>query len=314
VLVPILAVGLIGVAYLVNMAGNKVIEATANTTAAIKILGLIALAIAGLSTGVIQTLEGPAQSAQAPEYSIFIAALALSILAYNGFTTITNQGNDIVDPTRNVGRSIILSLLICAALYFALALAVAGNLPVPEVIAAKDYSLAQAARPVFGDKGLWFTVIIAIVATVSGVFASVYSASRMLGMLIMMKQVPQLGKRAKNPALLFTVLLAITLTILFDLTRIAAIGAIFYLVMDIAIHWGLVRHLRGTLSFNPIIPLIAIVLDTVILVAFVLLKYQSDPLVPATAAVGIVLVIAGEKLFMKSHTDSDGNMDMDSTM
>ena len=30
---------------------------------------------------------------------------------------------------------------------------------------AKDYSLAEAARPAFGQFGLWFTVAIAIIAT-----------------------------------------------------------------------------------------------------------------------------------------------------
>ncbi len=311
ILVPILAVGLIGVAFIVNIAGNKVIEATANTTAAIKITGLVILTIAGLSAGVIPSFEVAAQTANsATGIGNFIAALALSILAFKGFTTITNQGGDIVNPTVNVGRSIIISLFICTIIYFALAMSVTANLTVPEIINAKDYALAEAARPVFGDKGLWFTVIIAIVATVSGVFASVFSASRMLGMLSMMKQVPQMSKKVSNPALIFTVLLAIILTILFDLTRIAAIGAIFYLVMDIAIHWGLVRYLRGELKFNPVIPLIAIVLDTVILVAFVLLKFESDPLVPIAAAVGIVLIVLAERLFMKSHTNDKGEMDM----
>jgi hypothetical protein len=129
-----------------------------------------------------------------------------------------------------------------------------------------------------------------------------------------MKQVPGMGTRFSNPALIFTVLLAITLTILFDLTRIAAIGAIFYLVMDIAVHWGLFRHLRGKLPFNPAIPLIAMTLDSIILVAFVLLKLKSDPLVPAVALGGIVIVILAERLFMKSHTDKDGRMDMGGDM
>jgi len=314
ILVPILAVALIGVAYIVNVSGNKVIEATANTTAVIKIAGLVILAVAGLSTGVLPSFEAATQTSQSTGIGGFIAALALSILAYKGFTTITNQGGDIVNPNRNVGRSIIISLVICTVIYSALALAVAGNLTTAEIIAAKDYALAKAAQPVFGSMGLWFTVLIAIVATVSGVFASVFSASRLLGMLSQMKQVPQMGMRFRNPSLIFTVLLAITLTILFDLTRIAAIGAIFYLVMDIAVHWGLVRHLRGTLSFNPVVPIIAIILDTVILVAFVLFKYQSDPLVPIAAAVGIVIVVLAERLFMKSHTKSDGQMDMDIEM
>jgi L-asparagine transporter-like permease len=150
------------------------------------------------------------------------------------------------------------------------------------------------------------------VATVSGVIASVYSASRMLAMLSKMKQVPDLNKigNFNNPALIFTVCLAIILTILFDLIRIASLGAIFYIVMDIAIHWGLVRHLREEVEFNIAIPLVAIVIDFVVLSAFIYLKYLSDQLVLIVAAIGIILIIVSERLFMKSHTDKDGNMNM----
>jgi len=38
--------------------------------------------------------------------------------------------------------------------------------------------------------------------------------------------------------LVYTVVIAVALTIFFDLSRIASLGAIFYIVMDIAIHWG----------------------------------------------------------------------------
>ena len=114
----------------------------------------------------------------------------------------------------------------------------------------------------------------------------------------------------KNPALIFTVSLAILLTILFDLTRIASIGAIFYLIMDIAIHWGLYKYLKGEVKFNPIIPLIAIVLDIIILAAFIYIKFLNDPFVLIVAAIGIAAIIIAQRLFMKSHTDKDGNMDM----
>lgn len=317
ILVPILGVSLIAVAFIINIAGNKIIEATANITAIIKILGIAILAITGLVVGVIPTFES-AVSVNSEGMSVagnFLAALALSILAYKGFTTITNQGGDIVNPKRNVGRSIIISLIICVIIYVALALSVAANLSVAEIVAAKDYALAEAARPVFGEWGLWFTVLIAIVATVSGVIASVYAASRLLGMLGMMKQVPGLGKYTGiSPALVFTVLLAMALTILFDLTRIAAIGAIFYLLMDIAVHWGLFRHLRKEIEFNPIFPLMAIVFDSIILITFVVLKFNTDPVVLIAAAVGFVIIVIGQRLFMKSHTDSEGKMHMDSDM
>ncbi|GMR06056.1 MAG: APC family permease [Gammaproteobacteria bacterium] len=314
ILVPILGVALIAVAFIINISGNKIIEATANTTAIIKIVGLAIFAVAGLIVGVIPSFES-ATSVSDGSMSVtgnFLAALALSILAYKGFTTITNQGGDIVNPNRNVGRSIIISLIICVIIYVSLALSVAANLSVDEIIIAKDYALAEAARPIFGDWGLWFTVFIAIVATVSGVFASVFSSSRLLGMLGMMKQVPGLEKKSGfNPALIFTVVLAMALTVLFDLTRIAAIGAIFYLLMDIAIHWGLFRHLRKDIDFNPIVPAIAIIFDSIILVTFVVLKYKTDPLVLFSAATGFILIIIGQQIFMKSHTDSDGNMDIE---
>jgi amino acid transporter len=311
----ILGILLLVTAYIVNILGNKVIGATATFTAIIKVVGIALLAIAGLIVSGFANITGnyiPKNTEALPPGLGFVAALALAILAYKGFTTITNQGGDIKNPHKNLGRSIVFSILICTFIYVALALAVAGGLSIPEIIEAKDYALAAAAKPVFGEWGSWITIAIAIVATFSGVIASVFSASRLLAMLSNMKQVPSLKRigNLKNPALIFTVSLAILLTVLFDLTRIASIGAIFYLIMDIAIHWGLFRHLRKEVDFQPIIPLIAIILDTGVLSAFLYIKYLSDPLVLIVAAIGIVLIIVSERVFMISHTDDEGNMPM----
>lgn len=312
----LLSVVLIGTAYIVNISGNKVIEATATYTAIIKVGGIALLAIAGLLISGLPTITGNyvvSNGQSLPNGFGFIAALALSVLAFKGFTTITNQGGDIKNPHKNVGRSIIISITVCTIIYVALALSVAGGLSIEEIIVAKDYALAAAAKPIFGEWGSTLTILLAIVATVSGVIASVYSASRMLAMLSNMKQVPNLNriKNLKNPALIFTVSLAILLTVLFDLTRIASIGAIFYLIMDIAIHWGLFKHLKKEVKFNSIIPIMAIVMDVIILLAFIYLKYINDPLVLIVAAIGIVLIFLSQFIFMKTHTDNDGNMNME---
>ncbi|MBJ7882572.1 APC family permease [Gelidibacter salicanalis] len=312
----ILGILLLVTAYIVNILGNKVIGATATFTAIIKVAGIALLAIAGLIVSGFADITGnyiPKNTEALPKGFGFVAALALAILAYKGFTTITNQGGDIKNPHKNLGRSIVFSILICTVIYVALALAVAGGLSIPEIIEAKDYALAAAAKPIFGEWGSWITIAIAIVATVSGVIASVFSASRLLAMLSNMKQVPSLKKigNFKNPALIFTVALAILLTVLFDLTRIASIGAIFYLIMDIAIHWGLFRHLKDEVKFKSIIPLIAIIMDIAVLTAFLYIKYMNDPLVLIVAAIGIILMIAAERFFMISHTDDEGNMPME---
>jgi len=311
----ILGILLLVTAFIVNVLGNKVIGATATFTAIIKVGGIALLAIAGLMASGFADITGnyiPENTEALPHGFGFVAALALSILAYKGFTTITNQGGDIENPHKNLGRSIVFSILICTLIYVALALAVAGGLSIPEIIEAKDYALAAAAKPVFGEWGSWITIAIAIVATFSGVIASVFSASRMLAMLSNMKQVPSLKRigNIKNPALIFTVSLAILLTALFDLTKIASIGAIFYLIMDIAIHWGLFRHLKKEVEFQPIIPLIAIVMDVAVLAAFLYIKYLNDPMVLVVAAIGIILILVAERLFMISHTDDKGDMQM----
>jgi len=309
-----LGVGLLALAFIVNVLGNKIIGATATITAIIKVAGIALLAIAGLAIAGFPDITGnyvSENSQSLPAGLSFVAALALSILAYKGFTTITNQGDDIQEPHRNMGRSIIISILLCTLIYFFLALSVSAGLSIPEIIAAKDYALAEAARPVFGKWGTWLTILLAMVATVSGVIASIFSSSRLLGMLSSMKQVPILKiGNFRNPALIFTVVLAILLTVLFNLTRIASIGAIFYLIMDMAIHWGLLQHLRKEISFNPAIPLIALVMDAVILAAFIYLKYLDDPFVLIVALIGITLIIIAERLFMISHTDKEGKMHM----
>lgn len=79
----------------------------------------------------------------------------------------------------------------------------------------------------------------------------------------------------------------------FDLSQIAALGAILYLAMDIAIHLGILRHLRDDVEARPWIPWVAIALDVAVLVPFVLLKAQSDPFtLVITAVVALVIVVA----------------------
>jgi len=235
----------------------------------------------------------------------FIAAMALAILAYKGFTTITNSGSEIVNPHHNVGRAIMISIIICVVIYFLVAITVAASLTLPEIIIAKDYALAQAARPAFGKYGLWFTVGIAIIATVSGVIASVFAVSRMLAMLTEMKLVPHshfgMSGDIQKHTLVYTVVIAMFMTIFFDLSRIASLGAIFYIVMDIAVHWGVFRHLRKEINANAFILISAIIFDVVVLGAFLIVKASTDMMVIYAALIGILFIFIGESIFLKKY-------------
>ena len=304
-LVPMLGVGLLFFAFFINLLSNKFIQTLSFFMAFIKVGGLALLAAGGLwATG----MSFESLSIQPSETSLegFLGAVALGILAYKGFTTITNSGGEIKEPRKNIGRAIVISIGLCVVLYLLVALAVGGNLSIEEIVKAKDYSLAEAARPAYGQYGLWFTVGFAIIATISGVIASVFAVSRMLAMLTDMSLVPHrhLGMpgNIQKHTLVYTIVIAMLLTLFFDLSRIASLGAIFYIIMDIAIHWGVFKSLRKEIDANGAILITAILLDVIILGAFLWVKMQSDMLIIWASSVGLILIFAGEYLFIRMYS------------
>lgn len=304
--VSILSVALVVFAFLVNISGNAVIGGFSKVMATAKVFGILAFALFALwASGFAYQSGGTGETGPVG----FLAAVALAVLAFKGFTTITNSGDEVVNPTRNVGRAIIISLALCLVVYLAVALAVGSALTVPQIVAARDYSLAEAARPLLGQAGLWFTVAVAVIATASGILASMFAVSRMLTMLTEMKLIPHshFGMSGSNHRhlLVYTAVAAGLLAAFFDLSQIAALGAIFYLLMDIIIHWGVLRHLRSEVGANPAVLLMAIALDTLVLVAFVAAKAVSNPMIVWIALAGVATMFSFEWFYLRRHRRSD---------
>jgi len=308
ILVPILGVGLIVFAYLVNVAGNKSVGLFSLFMAIIKIGGIALFGIAALwssgfsyqpSTGTINTSP----------IGGFVASIALSILAFKGFTTITNSGAEIVDPHKNVGRAIVFSIIVCVVVYLLVSFGVSSSLSLNEIVAAKNFSLAEASRPIFGSYGFIFTITLAIVATASGLLASVFAVSRMLAMLTDMKVIPHrhfgMSGSVRDHTLVYTVVIAGVLTVFFDLSRIASLGVFFYLTMDILVHWGVFRYNRRDVGASGPVLVSAIALDVVVLLVFMKLKLQSDPLIVGFAVSAIAVVFLFERFYLSRRISTD---------
>jgi len=193
--------------------------------------------------------------------------------------------------------------------YLLVVWAVGSTLSIEEIARAKDYSLAEAARPEFGQFGLWFTVAIAIIATTSGLLASIFAVSRMLTMLTDMNLIPHkhfgMPGDVQKHALVYTVILAAFLAAFFDLSRIASLGAILYLATDIVIQWGVFRHLREDVGARAWVLITAIVLDFIVLGAFLVLKANSDPAIIVIAAGAIATIVAFEKFYLGRRRQED---------
>ena len=146
---------------LINLKGAKDVAVWERVSVGIKFIVLAALSVAGiiaLKPELLATQHYP------PVSNIFFS-LAITFFAYEGFRVITNTAEDMPNPAKTLPQAMVLSILLVMLLYVAIAFAVFGNLPVDKVIAAKDFALAQAALPVFGQVGFTVVAITALVAT-----------------------------------------------------------------------------------------------------------------------------------------------------
>lgn len=309
ILVPILAVGLIVFAFVINISGNKIIGGVSKVAAVLKVGGILLFAGAALWASGLSFEAASSATTNETGPAGFLAGVALAILAFKGFTTITNSGDEVQNPTKNVGRAIIWSLAICLVVYMAVALAVGSSLTLEEIVAAKDFSLAEASRPAFGDFGVAFTVVIAIIATASGLLASVFAVSRMLAMLTNMNLIPHkhfgMPGGIQKHTLVYTVVLAAFLAAFFDLGRIASLGAIYYLVMDIIIHYGVLRYLREDVGARASVLIAAILFDLIALGAFLFIKASADPMIVVIAIGSMAAIFAFEALYLGRIRDKE---------
>ena len=132
-------------------------------------------------------------------------------------------------------------------------------------------------------------------------------------MLTDMKMIPHrhfgMSGPIRSHTLVYTVIVASILAVFFDLSRIASLGAFFYLVMDMIVHWGVLRYMRKEVGANPVVVVLALLFDAIVLVAFTIMKLQTDPAIVAYAAIAIVAVFVLQRVYLSRWTAPQPTMD-----
>ncbi|MFT4941633.1 MAG: hypothetical protein ACI88A_004703 [Paraglaciecola sp.] len=67
------------------------------------------------------------------------------------------------------------------------------------------------------------------------------------------------------------------------------------------IHWGVLRHLRDEVGARSVFPIVAIILNLIILTGFVWIKINSDPLVVVVAGAVMLAILILEALFLRNN-------------
>ena len=125
-----------------------------------------------------------------------------------------------------------------------------GNLPVDKIVAARDYALAEAARPFLGQAGFTLIAIAAMLSTASAINATLYGAARLSYCIARDGELPAKLERKvwgqPVEGLLITAGLTLFVANAFDLTSISTLGSAGFLLIFAAVNTANARHAAHT--------------------------------------------------------------------
>jgi amino acid transporter/nucleotide-binding universal stress UspA family protein len=115
-----------------------------------------------------------------------VTAMSLTFIAFEGYEIISQSGEEVIDPRRNIPRAIFLAILIAVSIYVLIAITAIGAVNPPDGMKAyqylgqqKEVAIVDVAQQTF-PRGIGGIVLIfsGLVSTMSALNATTYSSSR----------------------------------------------------------------------------------------------------------------------------------------
>jgi amino acid transporter len=231
----LISAGIIGITGL-NLLSAKLIGEAEDWIVFIKlvILGIfIAVGIWGIDAARLAPAAWPA-----PLH--VVAGGMIIFLAYEGFELIANSAQDVRSPAKTLPRAFYAAVGFVIVLYVLIAVVTVGTLPVAKIVAAKDYALAEAARPFLGQAGFLLIAVAAMLSTASAINATLYGTARLSYIIAKDGELPrELERKVWNEpieGLLITAAATLFIANLVDLSNMSIMGSIGFLLIFAAVN------------------------------------------------------------------------------
>lgn len=237
----IVAAGIVAIFTGINFVGAGLVGRSESFIVATKVIILLLFAIAGLFFihPTYLSIE------EWPKLSGIMSGAGVLFIGYEGFGLITNAAEDMDNPRELLPRALYLTVISVIIIYILVSVAVVGNLHTHEIVAAKDYALAQAAKPFLGIIGFKLIAIGALFSTASAVNATLFGSANVSYMLAKDGELPPIFSRkiwqGGTGGLVITALMVLVFILFFDLTGVAMMGSGAFLLIYAAVG---VAHLR----------------------------------------------------------------------
>jgi amino acid transporter len=281
-----LAVGSVLALTLVNAFGARVMGRGETFIVAVKVAILVLFAAAGL----FFIRPGNLSPVLWPETASILFGAGVLFIGYEGFGLVTNAAADMRNPRVMLPRALYTAVILVIALYLVVAVTVTGNLSNAQIAQARDYALAEAAKPFLGEFGFRLIAVAALFSTASAINATLFGSANVCYMIARDGELPAGLSRTEwkqaTGGLILTAALVILVTLLFDLSGIAMMGSAAFLLVYAAVNAGHLRVLRET-GANAVIVWLSLITCLAMFAILGVYTFQQQP-----AAIAALIVIA----------------------
>lgn len=260
----------------INLVSASFVGKSETVIVVIKVALLVLVIIVGASY--VDTGRMSPQNWSSP-LSIVVAGMIIFV-AYEGFELIANAAEDIKDPEKNLPRAFYLSVVIVITLYILISIITVGSVSEEVLMKAKDYALAEAAKPALGHTGFIIVASAALLSTFSAINATIYGNARLGYTIAKDGKLPKLLMDSKRNVpfngVLYTTLFSLVLANTINLTEIAIIGSASFLLLFFIVNISAYK-LRKEINAFPFILVISSVLTLLALATLMFHTYTSNP-------------------------------------
>ena len=229
-----------------------------------------------------------------------VTAGMIIFVAYEGFELIANASEDIIKPIVNLPRAFYGSVVIVILLYVLISIVTVGVVPESQLLDAKDYALAIAAKPALGQVGFTIVAIAALLSTFSAINATIYGNARLGFFLANTGELPKVLSKEKNGipniGVWTTSILSFFLAISISLTEIAIIASAGFLLIFAIVNISAFK-LAKEIKANRVVLFFSILCSVLALITLLFHTYSSNPKAVVVFIVFIVFSLSFEWLY-----------------
>ena len=259
-----------------NALGATFVGKTEEWIVGLKISILLIFVSVGLWSVNLQQVQ-PSTWSNFPE---LIAGGMIIFLAYEGFELIANASVDVKNPKKNLPRAFYTAVLFVIGLYILISFVTVGNLQVVDIVAAKDYALAESAKPFLGNGGFILIAIAALLSTSSAINATLYGTARISYIIAKDGELPKIiDKKVWNrpiEGLIITMVITLFIANFFDLSSISVMGSAGFLLIFAAVNAANVKLYKKTISHRWI-SIVGVIVCLIALTVLLLQRALTSP-------------------------------------